>query len=128
MRISLGMSKAETALGIFGLVVAIPVLVLMWSGDDTPAAELTQAEKNRGTAQIVCQEAIKRVLNDPNSAEWGQVYNWPAGLQDNDDSRYLVQPEIRATNGFGGKVLTRFECVFNVLPDGNVAFASVSEI
>ena len=124
------MSKAETALGIFGLVVALPILLVMWSGgDDTPAPEMSQYERDAGTARLVCQEAIKQALHDPDSAEWGRVYNWPAGLKDDDDSVLLVQPEIRATNGFGGKVLTRFQCSFDVLPDGQgVRLADLSEI
>lgn len=125
------MGKATDILGVFGLVVAAPLLYVVWTSGDAEAdkPEISQYEQDAGTARLMCQQAIKQTLHDPDSAEWGRVYNWPTGLMNGNDAVLLVQPEIRATNGFGGKVLTRFECRFDVLPDGQgVRFAGVSEI
>lgn len=117
----------NTALVLVGLLVVLVagLVVFATQGSDP---EMTQADKDRGTARLLCREAIAQALHDPDSAEMGRYYSWPAGLMDGDDSIMLVQPEIRATNGFGAKVPTRFECRFSVAPEGGVIFLGVREV
>lgn len=124
------MQTLKTILALIGIFIAIPFIYWSWTSDamNPPKPEVFQAEKDRSTARFVCREALKQALHDPDSAEFGQYYSWPAGLMEDDDSIMLVQPEIRATNGFGAKVLTQFECRFAVAPEGGVTFLSVREI
>ncbi len=108
----------EIAAGV-GLLIAVPFLYWSWTSDDLnpPKPEPTQLEVNLSNARFSCREAIKQALHDPGSAELGAIWNWPAALERGNENTILVQPVIRATNGFGAKVQVRFQCEFDVLPD-----------
>jgi hypothetical protein len=102
-----------TAFGLLLLVMAAFV-GLIWSLDDgrPERPRLSQSETDIIVARQVCRDMIAASLNDPDSAQWGNVATWTAGVQTDDPSRILVQPEIRARNRFGAMILTRFQCAF----------------
>lgn len=99
---------AGCALGFLYLVFQIP------SAPEPGPRQMTEQETNIAIARRACKDLIQDQLNDPDSAEWGNVSLWPAGPQTDDPNRLLVQPEIRAKNAFGALVLTRFQCTFAV--------------
>lgn len=111
---------AGCALGFLYLVFLLP------SSPEPEPRQMSEQETNIAIARRACKDLIQGQLNDPNSAEWGNVSLWPAGPQTDDPSRLLVQPEIRAKNAFGALVLTRFQCTFAV-KEGELSFLDLKE-
>lgn len=113
------MQKEEKPKGLLGPAIfaalALGALYLVFQLPETPSPEpraMTQEETNIAVARRACRDLIGQQLHDPSSAQWGNVSTWKAGLDAQDNSRILVQPEIRATNAFGATILTRFQCTF----------------
>lgn len=108
-------------LGFLYLVFQLPSI------PEPEPSQLSQQDINLSIARRACQNIIREQLHDPDSAEWGNVSLWTAGLQTDNPSRLLVQPEIRARNAFGALVLTRFQCIFSV-SGSDIVFLSIDEL
>ncbi len=78
-------------------------------------AELKRRSDFLPSARGGCLIALKRMLHDPGSAEFGLTSEWPTTTAD--DGRVTVLARVRAKNGFGAMRLSTFRCV--VEPVGN---------
>lgn len=114
---------------IAGLIVAVPMAFVIgmflfsdWAKAPEPtpptAQEIADARiaQLRSTARYMCRDLIEGVLNNPASAEWGMnsgnwYLTWPAQL---DGNIVTVQPQFRATNGFGATIVTRWSCEIEI--------------
>lgn len=80
--------------------------------------ELEQLERTRKArveaALRVCQTALNRSLNDPDSAKLESTYRWFTEVRA--DGTILVQPSGRAKNAFGAYIHGTWDCV--VQPEG----------
>lgn len=72
--------------------------------DDTASPVVNIAQSARGA----CRQYVRSVLNDPNSADWGDGRTWQ--VHSDGENTYIVNLTVRATNGFGALVLSNFEC------------------
>lgn len=93
------------------IFVGLVALTAIFGGDrkDEPR------RNPRDFARSACAEFLERTLNDPSSAEWVEISQWPSvktGVQD-----YRVQMRVRAKNGFGALMLADYLCVVRDLSD-----------
>ena len=125
------MAKFSTVAATFGLVVAVPFLWWSWTSEtmNPPAPKATPEQRKISDARFACSEYIKELLHDPDSADWGMnsghwYVAWPARL---DGDTVTVQPQFRATNGFGATVLTQWICEISIT-DTEWTLISLKEI
>lgn len=111
----------------FMVLIAGVVLIALWSLDMPEGSAGNERQERLAVARQVCQQIIEDNLNDPSSAEWGNIFLWPAGYDVEDERRILVQPEIRASNAFGAIINTRFQCAFRIDTAGELSFESFNE-
>lgn len=82
-------------------------------------AEQQKAEREHQqwivTARGACRLAIEKRLNDPYSAKFDPSENWYVDVREGNQT--LVQPKVRAKNGFGAYVYRTWNC--EVKPEGD---------
>lgn len=61
------------------------------------------------SARHVCKEFTSKRLHDPDSADFGNSWEW--ATVDNNDGTWSVLVKVRATNGFGAKRQSQFTCI-----------------
>jgi hypothetical protein len=76
-----------------------------------PEPEPAPEPPTANTARQICQRFIERSLNDPRSAEWVDLWEWPAS--ETEPGRWLVRATFRATNAFNALILATYECEVN---------------
>jgi len=74
----------------------------------------TLEESRQSTARAICDQLIRKNLNDPSAAQTGPLSDgfygrWPAANVSGD--RVRVTARFRAKNAFGATILARFKCV-----------------
>lgn len=125
----------KEALKIIGSLLAItivgPFLWWSWTSDtmNPPKAEMSPEDKMLSDARWACQQAIRDILHDPDSAEWGMrsgnwYARWPARI---DGDVVTVAPQFRATNAIGATVLTSWRCSIR-MTDDSWTFLELTEL
>jgi hypothetical protein len=110
-----------------GFAVAIVFIIISETSDDSSTAPSEVAEEQRDPslgARGACREFVRRVLNDPDSAQWEPGTSWERA--ELDDGKWIVYPELRARNSFNALIRTRFECIVEPR-DGNWYLVSLEE-
>ena len=70
--------------------------------------ELSEKEAQLPSARYACKEFVKKLLNDPDSAEFEPTNTYPAEYKGN--NLYAVQVTARARNGFNALRWATFDC------------------
>ena len=120
------MKKNMLAIGA-GLAVAIIFIIVSETGDGGSDAPTEVAEEPRDPslgARGACREFVRRILNDPDSAQWEPGTSWERA--ELEDGKWIVYPELRARNAFNALILSRFECIVEPR-DGNWHLVSLEE-
>lgn len=78
------------------------------------------------TARGACLQMFERRLDDPDSAKYGRVTDWPA--QQRKDGTVYVLPTIRAKNAFGAYRLANFECIVERIDAGHVRVNALNQL
>lgn len=100
------------AIGLFvGVVAFAAFFIWIMRGTETEP-EISDADKLRSNARLICRDEIARRLKDPDSADWGMksgtwYATWPASINGSDIS---VAPEFRASNSFGARIISKWDC------------------
>lgn len=94
-------------LAIAGSIVAMALVILMESSDDT----LTHLKRvasgdNASAAVAMCQKFVKRTLKAPATANFDNSENGVAP----DGTAWMTSGAVDAENSFGAKIRTRFIC------------------
>lgn len=102
----------QAVIASFGFVIGIPLLIIMWSSDGD--ADLSPEAETLKQARWACMVAVKDMLKDPGSAEWGAgsgnwYAEWPASTDA--DGLTTVQPRFRAKNSFGAMIESQWQCL-----------------
>jgi len=90
----------------------MPQANAQWAADaeaSRGAARAAAWQQKREDAFYACQTFIKRSLRDPSSADFMTEYNETL-VSKSGSGGYLVEQQVRANNGFGGKTASIFEC------------------
>lgn len=77
-------------------------------------------------ARGACLQMFERRLDDPDSAKYGRVSDWPA--QQRKDGTVYVLPTIRAKNAFGAYRLTNFECIVERIDADHVRVNALNQL
>jgi len=98
---------------------------------DAAAATYKESEQKRQaeflpSARGGCLIALKRMLNEPGSAEFGLTSEWPTTMAD--DGRVTVLARVRAKNGFGAMRLSTFRCVVEPVGADSLRVISLDQI
>lgn len=122
---------SKTMKVVFGIIALFVFYVIVSPEKPLTTEELVEKQAKEEAANAddklfelstMCQLKIKRNLNDPDSADFGQYQILPIG-----ENKYKIVYEVRAKNGFGGKVKGAFECVESY-EDGKATVLSVKEL
>jgi hypothetical protein len=65
-------------------------------------------------ARIACRDAISDQMNDPESAVWGELTEWP--VEDAGVAQVVVLAEYRGRNQFGALVIEQRRCLIGTAP------------
>lgn len=109
--------SAGTAITIIAVVAVVALIAGLWiSLANKPPPTAAELEGLKPFAAFgLCKKGILARLRDPDSAEFKTTYSSEVVKRTNDDG-YAIEMVVRATNGFGGRGLTVFDC--KVVPSG----------
>lgn len=107
-------------LGI-GLLVAI---ITTCNAPEKPQTKINPVD-NLGTA---CQEFVRPRLNDPDSAQFGNARDASVEQDKKSPNVYTVQFDGRAKNGFGGLMLTTFQCRIEITSQGDYRLLETKQL
>lgn len=137
-----GMGVGKAVLLTFFILIVISMVMGKISSEDAAKQEdarrasLTPAQraakdaakaksKQIDEARYICQLALEKSLNDPDSAKLESSYKWYA--EERKDGTILVQPSGRAKNAFGAYIHGTWNCLTK--RDGeNIKFLSLKQI
>lgn len=89
-------------------------------------AELKRRSEFLPSARGGCLIALKRMLHDPGSAEFGPTREWPTTTAD--DGKVTVLARVRAKNGFGAMRLSTFRCVVEPVGSDSLRVTALDEM
>lgn len=78
------------------------------------------------SARGACYVMLTRLLDDPDSAQYGRIADWPTHIAN--DGTATILPTIRAKNGFGAYRLTRIRCTVERVGLDSVKVTSITQI
>jgi hypothetical protein len=65
-------------------------------------AQVKKEVSDLHTAQLICEDAVKKTLHDPDSAQFDNFLQYAVLPGTKLPNRYLILVTVRAKNGFGG--------------------------
>lgn len=119
--------RGTDGIGCGGLVIVGIVVLIIYGSISSPTTTSSSARPADpiAGARYACREFIQHQLNDPGSAQFGRIMDWPASQQE--DGTILVRAGFRAKNAFNATIYTTWSCrVRNA--EGDIRLVALEQI